>query len=238
MHRQRQPNDRPTMRVLVVEDDTEIASFVEKGLREAGHIVDVTDNGEDALSLTLVAEFDVIVLDVMLPSRNGLQITRTLRSRADHTPILLLTARDAVDDRVAGLDSGADDYLVKPFVFAELLARMRALDRRLPAVRDTVLKVADLELNTATRDVTRAGTPLTLTNKEYMLLEHLMRHPNQVLTRDMIANRMWNFDFDGFSNVIDVHIRYLRRKVDEPFEQKLIQTVRGAGYRIVTDPES
>ena len=159
-----------------------------------------------------------------------------LRTRGVRTPILMLTARDTVEDRVAGLDSGADDYLVKPFAFAELLARLRALMRREPVLLGTTLEVADLSLDTSTRQISRAGQPVTLTNKEYALLEYLMRHPNQVLTRTMIAEHVWNFDFDTGTNVIDVHIRYLRRKIDDPHDLKLIQTVRGAGYRISTDP--
>jgi DNA-binding response OmpR family regulator len=224
------------MRVLVVEDDERIAEFIEHGLREEGHAVDVARDGEEALDWTTVVEFDAIVLDIMLPKRDGLDVTRVLRSRGVRTPILMLTARDSVDDRVAGLDSGADDYLVKPFAFAELLARLRALGRREPVLLDTVLRVADLELDTTTREVRRAGQPILLTNKEYALLEFLMRHPNQVLTRGMIGERVWNYDFDNVTNVIDVHIRYLRRKIDDPFDLKLIQTVRGAGYRISADP--
>jgi heavy metal response regulator len=225
------------LRILIVEDDEEIATFIERGLKESGHAVDVTDDGDDALNWTLIVQYDAIVLDVMLPSRDGFDVARALRSRSDRTPILMLTARDSVDDRVTGLDSGADDYLVKPFAFAELLARLRALDRRQPMLHDTKLTVADLELDTTTHEVIRAGTPITLTNKEYTLLELFMRHPNQVLTRETIANRLWNYEFDNFSNVIDVYVRYLRRKIDEPFERKLIQTVRGVGYRIVTEPD-
>jgi heavy metal response regulator len=224
------------MRVLVVEDDQRIAEFIRKGLEEEGHAVDLAHDGNEALEWPAVVDFDAIVLDVMLPGRDGIEVCRTLRSRGVRTPILMLTARDTVEDRVAGLDSGADDYLVKPFAFAELLARLRALLRREPVLLGTTLRVADLTLDTATRQVSRAGQPVTLTNKEYALLEYLMRHPNQVLTRTMIAEHVWNFDFDTGTNVIDVHIRYLRRKIDDPHELKLIQTVRGAGYRISADP--
>ncbi len=224
------------MRVLVVEDDLRIREFIRKGLEEEGHAVDVAHDGDEALDWPAVVDFDVIVLDIMLPGRDGIEVCRTLRTRGVRTPILMLTARDTVDDRVAGLDSGADDYLVKPFAFAELLARLRALMRREPVLLGTTLEVADLSLDTATRQVARAGTPVTLTNKEYALLEYLMRHPNQVLTRTMIAEHVWNFDFDTGTNVIDVHIRYLRRKIDDPHDLKLIQTVRGAGYRISADP--
>jgi heavy metal response regulator len=224
------------MRVLVVEDDLRIAEFIRKGLEEDGHAVDVAHDGDEALDWPAVVDFDAIVLDIMLPGRDGIEVCRILRTRGVRTPILMLTARDTVEDRVAGLDSGADDYLVKPFAFAELLARLRALMRREPVLLGTTLEVADLSLDTATRQVSRAGQPVTLTNKEYALLEYLMRHPNQVLTRTMIAEHVWNFDFDTGTNVIDVHIRYLRRKIDDPYDLKLIQTVRGAGYRISADP--
>lgn len=226
------------MRVLVVEDDRRILDFIRKGLEEEGHAVDVAHDGDEALDWPAVVDFDAIVLDIMLPGRDGIEVCRTLRTRGVRTPILMLTARDTVEDRVAGLDSGADDYLVKPFAFAELLARLRALLRREPVLLGTTLEVADLSLDTVTRQVSRAGQPVTLTNKEYALLEYLMRHPNQVLTRTMIAEHVWNFDFDTGTNVIDVHIRYLRRKIDDPHELKLIQTVRGAGYRISADPVS
>jgi DNA-binding response OmpR family regulator len=184
----------------------------------------------------MVVDFDLIVLDVMLPRRDGIEVAATLRARNVATPILMLTARDAVDDRIRGLDSGADDYLVKPFAFGELLARLRALSRREPLVTNPTLRVASLTLDTTTRIVERQGQVIDLTNKEYALLEYLMRHPNQVLTRTMIAEHVWNYNFDNATNVIDVHIRYLRRKIDDPFRDKLIQTVRGAGYRISDRP--
>jgi heavy metal response regulator len=220
------------MRVLVVEDERRIADFISRGLSEQGYAVDVAYDGDEALDWLAVADFDVIILDVMLPVRDGIEVCRTLRERGLRTPILMLTARDAVEDRVRGLDSGADDYLVKPFAFAELVARLRALTRREPTALGTVLQVGDLILDTTTREVSRQGMSLELTSKEYALLEYLMRHPNQVLTRTMIAEHVWNYDFDNATNVIDVHIRNLRRKIDDPFPTKLIQTVRGAGYRI------
>lgn len=224
---------RPTaMRVLVVEDQHRIADFISRGLSEQGYAVDVAYDGDEALQWVGAAEFDVIVLDVMLPVRDGIEVCRTLRERGLRTPILMLTARDAVEDRVRGLDSGADDYLVKPFAFVELLARLRALTRREPAALGTVLQVGDLILDTTTREASRQGMSLELTSKEYALLEYLMRHPNQVLTRTMIAEHVWNYDFDNATNVIDVHIRNLRRKIDDPFPTRLIQTARGAGYRI------
>ena len=220
------------MRVLVVEDERKIADFIRRGLTEHGYAVDVAYDGEEALDWPSVAEFDIIVLDVMLPARDGVEVCRTLRQRGLRTPILMLTAKDAVQDRVEGLDSGADDYLVKPFAFAELLARLRALSRRQPAVLGSSLQVGDLVVDAATRKVSRGGADLELTTKEYAILEYLMRHPNQVLTRTMMAEHVWNYDFDNASNVIDVHIRNLRRKIDETFPTKLIHTVRGAGYRI------
>ena len=220
------------MRVLVVEDERRIADFISRGLSEQGYAVDVAYDGDEALDWANVAEFDVIILDVMLPARDGIEVCHILRERGLRTPILMLTARDAVEDRVRGLDSGADDYLVKPFAFAELLARLRALTRREPAPLGTVLQVGDVVLDTTTREASRKGMCLELTSKEYALLEYLMRHPNQVLTRTMIAEHVWNYDFDNATNVIDVHIRNLRRKIDDPFPTKLIQTVRGAGYRI------
>jgi len=220
------------MRVLVVEDERRIADFICKGLSEHGYGVDVAYDGDEALHWPDVAEFDVIVLDVMLPVRDGIEVCRALRERGLRTPILMLTARDAIEDRVRGLDSGADDYLVKPFAFAELVARLRALIRREPAAKDTALRVGDLVLDTTTREVSRGNQRIDLTTKEYALLEYLMRHPNQVLTRTTIAEHVWNYDFDNATNVIDVHIRNLRRKIEDPFPTKLIRTVRGAGYRI------
>ena len=220
------------MRVLLVEDEARIADFVSRGLSEQGYAVDVASDGDEALQWTDVAEFDLIILDVMLPKRDGLDVCSTLRGRRVQTPILMLTARDTVQDRVKGLDSGADDYLMKPFAFPELLARLRALVRRQPVLVGHVLEVGDLTFDTTTMEVSRQGLPITLTSKECRLLEYLMRNRNQVLTRTMIAERVWNYDFDNATNVIDVHVRNLRRKIDDHFSDKLIQTVRGAGYRI------
>jgi heavy metal response regulator len=219
--------------VLLVEDEAKIADFIRRGLTEEGYAVDVAPDGEEAIAWPDVAEFDLIVLDVMLPVRDGVDVCNTLRRRGLRTPILMLTAKDAIEDRVRGLDSGADDYLVKPFAFAELLARIRALARREPNLQGTQLQAQDLLLDGATRHVSRGGEAIDLTTKEYAILEYLMRHPNQVLTRTMIAEHVWNYDFDNASNVIDVHIRNLRRKIDDRFAAKLIQTVRGAGYRLV-----
>ncbi len=220
------------MRILVVEDEQAIAAFVRQGLVEAGYAVDLAADGAEALHWAAIAEYDVIVLDVMLPDRDGLSICAEIRRRGIRTPVLMVTARDAVDDRVAGLDSGADDYLIKPFAFAELLARIRALMRREPGFKGTVLHVADLTLDTVSRSVARAGQPIVLTSKEYSLLEFLMRHPNQTLTRTAIAEHVWNYDFDNLTNVIDVHIFALRRKLDDAQAVKLLHTVRGVGYRL------
>ncbi len=225
------------MRVLLVEDEERIADFVSRGLTERGYVVDVASDGEEALQWAHVADFDVVILDVMLPGRDGIEVCRALRARGVRTPIVMLTARDAVEDRVRGLDSGADDYLVKPFAFAELLARLRALMRREPAMLGNVLEAGDLRFDTAALEVSRQGVVIELTSKECRLLEYLMRHPNQVLTRTMIAEHVWNYEFDNATNVIDVHIRNLRRKIDDPFPAKLIQTVRGAGYRVLSHPQ-
>ena len=216
------------MRILLVEDEPQIADFVARGLYENGYSVDVARDGEEALEWPSIANFDVIILDVMLPAVDGIEVCRIFRAKGLRTPILMLTARDTIEDRVRGLDSGADDYLVKPFAFAELLARIRALSRREPVLLGTELQIGDLIMDTATRLVTRAGVPVELTSKEFALLEHLMRHPNQVLSRALIAEHVWNYDFDNVTNVIDVHVK----KIDEGFEPKLIHTVRGAGYRL------
>jgi DNA-binding response OmpR family regulator len=220
------------MRILLVEDETQIADFICRGLGEHGYGVDVASDGDEALDWPAVADFDIIILDVMLPARDGIEVCRILRERGVRTPILMLTARDAVDDRVAGLDSGADDYLVKPFAFAELLARIRALGRREPSLVGNQLRIGNLALDTATRRVSRAGVDIDLTSKEFAILEYLVRHPNQVLSRNLIAEHVWNYDFGNATNVIDVHIKNLRKKVDDSAGRKLIQTVRGAGYRI------
>jgi DNA-binding response OmpR family regulator len=220
------------MRILLVEDEVQIADFIARGLGEHGYGVDVARDGDEAIDWPAVADFDVIILDVMLPGRDGIEVCRVLRRRGVRAPVLMLTARDAIEDRVAGLDSGADDYLVKPFAFAELLARLRALGRREPVLVGNELQIANLVLNTATREVSRAGAGVDLTAKEFAILEYLMRHPNQVLSRNLIAEHVWNYDFENSTNVIDVHIKNLRRKIDDRAGNMLIQTVRGAGYRI------
>ncbi|MCZ7570460.1 MAG: response regulator transcription factor [Ardenticatenaceae bacterium] len=225
------------MRILVVEDEEAIAAFVHQGLTEAGYAVDLAHDGAEALQWVDIADYDLIILDIMLPEVDGLTVCRALRARGLRTPVLMLTALDAIEDRVAGLDSGADDYLIKPFAFAELRARIRALLRREPALTGPLLQVADLTLDTVTHEVHRGGQLIALTNKEYSLLEFLMRHPNQTLTRATIADHVWNYEFDNVTNVIDVHIFALRRKLDDASPAKLLHTVRGVGYRLGTGAE-
>ena len=218
------------MRILLVEDDKKVASFIRKGLEEEGYAVDVAAEGEAGLFMGLDRLHDLIILDVMLPKKPGFQVLRELRQAKVATPVLMLTARDTVEDKVQGLDAGADDYLTKPFVFAELLARVRALLRRRAEARSPRLQVADLVLDPATRSVTRGGQPITLTNREFALLEYLMRNAGRVLTRTAITEHVWDYDFDSGTNVIDVYVNYLRKKIDAGHEPKLLHTVRGAGY--------
>lgn len=223
------------MRILVVEDEPSVANFIRKGLSEAGYAVDLAMDGDEGLAYALAADYDVLVLDIMLPKMDGLQLLRDLRERGQKTPTLILTARDTVDNRIEGLDIGADDYLVKPFAFPELLARIRALLRRPPLQTDTTLSVGDLEMDTATRKVHRNKRSIELSPREYSLLEYLMRNPNRVLTRTQIVEHVWNFDFFNESNVIDVYIGYLRRKIDKNSNTPLIHTIRGVGYRMSVD---
>ena len=222
------------MRVLVVEDQVNVSTYVKRALEEQGYAVDVARTGREALDWADVVDFDLIVLDIMLPELDGITVCRTLRSRGNRAAILMLTARDAVDDRVTGLDAGADDYLVKPFELKELLARLRALSRRqtTQSEKRNLLQVADLQMDTHKRRVSRGDAWIDLTNKEYAVLECLMREPERILTRTEIAESVWNYDVYNQSNVVDVYIRNLRRKIDDPFDHKLIQTVRGAGYRL------
>jgi len=220
------------MRILVVEDERRITAFIKRGLEEERYAVDVAYDGEEALDWAAVVDYDLIVLDVLLPKKDGIEVCRELRAQGNKVPILMLTARDAIEDRVQGLDSGADDYLVKPFAFQELLARIRALLRRSGEIKTTRLQVGDLALDTLTHRASRGGRVIELTAREYALLEFLMRHPGQVLSRTQISEHVWNYDFFTTSNVVDVYIRYLRRKIDKGFEVKLLQTVRGVGYKI------
>jgi two-component system, OmpR family, response regulator len=222
------------MRILIVEDEKKMAALIRRGLREEGFAVDVTERGEDALWMAAATEYDGIVLDVMLPGIDGFETCRRLRDDGVWSPVLMLTARDAVEDRVAGLDGGADDYLVKPFSFAELLARLRALARRGPVDRPTVLEVGELRLDPATRQVWRGDAEISLSAKEFALLEAFMRRPGEVLSRYQLLEHAWDYAYENRSNVIDVYVRYLREKVDRPFGAKSIETVRGAGYRLRT----
>ena len=220
------------MRILFAEDEPTIREFVTRGLEESGYAVDAVADGEDAWLAAQTVDYDVAILDVSMPSLDGFEVCRRIRNRPGHGPaVLFLTARDAIDDRVKGLDLGAEDYLVKPFAFAELLARVRALLRR-GASGPPVLNVADLELDPAAHKVQRGATDIRLTAKEFSLLEYLMRNANRVVTRNMIAEHVWNFDLDAESNFIEVFIYALRKKIDVPFGSTLIQTVRGTGYKI------
>jgi len=221
-----------SVRVLVVEDEVKLASLIRKGLREEGLLADVAIKGEDALWMAEATAYDVIVLDVMLPGIDGFETCTRLRRDGVQTPILMLTARDSVEDRIAGLDTGADDYLPKPFDFGELLARLRALARRGPAERGPVLQVGDLELDPATRTVRRGDTEIPLSTKEFQLLEVFMRHPGEVLSRYQLLEGAWDTGYEHRSNVIDVYVRYLREKLDRPFGVRTFETVRGAGYRL------
>lgn len=220
------------MRILLVEDDRRLNQSLKMSLVEEGYAVDAAFDGEEGEAFTETAPYDAIILDVMLPLKDGLAVCRTLRLRRINTPILLLTARDAVEDRVCGLDSGADDYLVKPFALHELLARLRALLRRTAAQKTGLLTLGDLTVNPATHDVERGCEHIKLNAKEFALLEYFMRHPNQVLTREMIESHIWSYDFISASNVVDVYVRRLRRKIDDHFPVKLLETIYSVGYRL------
>jgi two-component system, OmpR family, response regulator len=227
--------DDDAMRVLIVEDELRMASLVRRGLIKEGLAADIASTGEDALWMADSGSYDAIVLDVMLPGMNGFETCRRLRNNGIWAPVLMLTARDSVDDRVAGLDTGADDYLVKPFAFAELLARLRALARRGELERPTVLEVGDLKLDPATRRVWRGENEVGLSAKEFALLETFMRRPDQVLSRLHLLEHAWDFAYENRSNVVDVYVRHLRSKIDEPFGKRSLETVRGAGYRLRAD---
>ncbi len=226
------------MRLLIVEDDAELASTLQEGFGEHHIQTSVATSVAEGQERALRGGYDVILLDVMLPDADGFEVCRRLRQQGQWAPVLMLTARDAVGDRVIGLDSGADDYLTKPFSFAELLARIRSLLRRTTRSQapSTVLEVGDLTLDPATHRVTRAGQPIQLTTKEFALLEFFLRHPGEVLTRTRIIEHVWDFAYDGDSNVVDVYVRYLRGKIDRPFGRNSIDTVRGAGYRLKAEP--
>jgi two-component system OmpR family response regulator len=226
------------VRVLVVEDEVKMAGLLKRGLEEEGYAVDVSGTGHDALWLASENPYDAVVLDVMLPDIDGFEVCRSLRAAGLWSPVLMLTARDAVPDRVSGLDAGADDYVTKPFSFAELLARLRALFRRGTTERPPFLSVGDLTLDPATHRVSRAGIAIEVTPKEFALLEFFMRHPGEVLSRTRLIEHVWDFAYEGDSNVVDVYVRYLREKVDRPFGSDSIETVRGAGYRLREEPVS
>jgi two-component system OmpR family response regulator len=220
------------VRILIVEDQVKMASLLRRGLREEGLAADVAQTGDDAIWMARATEYDAIVLDVMLPGTDGFEVCRRLREAGTWSPVLMLTARDAVEDRVAGLDAGADDYLTKPFSFAELLARLRALVRRPPLERPTVLEVGDLRLDPSAHRVWRGETEVQLSAKEFALLETFMRRPGQVLSRFHLLEHCWDHGYENRSNVVDVYVRYLREKIDRPFGRTSLETVRGAGYRL------
>ena len=225
------------MRILLAEDEPRVARFIAKGLREQSYAVDLAEDGEEALYKATISQYDLIILDVMLPLKNGFQVCKELRDQNIRTPVLMLTARDTVEDRCMGLDSGADDYLCKPFDFKELLARARALLRRAKELRPETLQVADLKLNTANHLVTRGDRKINLTAKEYALLEFFILREGKVVGRDEIAQHVWDENFDPFSNIIDVYVRRLRKKIDEGFDPSLIHTRRGEGYIFSADME-
>ena len=220
------------MRILVVEDEKRLAEVIKKGLVEEGYSVDIAYDGEEGQYMAENTSYDLVILDIMLPKKDGITICQELRVKEISTPILMLTAKDSVEDRVKGLDSGADDYLIKPFAFSELVARVRALLRREALSKASKLQVGNLVMDTLTREVWRGDTKIELTAKEYALLEYFMRHPNMVITRTMLMEKVWDYDFEGMSNIIDVYIRRLRLKLDEEGEESIIETVRGAGYRL------
>jgi two-component system, OmpR family, response regulator len=224
------------MRVLVVEDEAKMADLIKRGLEHEGYAVDVAADGGEALWAAREFDFDAIVLDAMIPEPDGFEVCRTLRSEGRWTPVLLLTARDGIDDRVQGLDAGADDYLTKPFAFSELFARLRALTRRDLGARPTVLEVGDLVLDPATHQVRRGGTEISLSAKQFAILEQFMRRPGEVLSRADLLEHVWDFAYEGTSNLVDVYVRTLRERIDRPFGVDSIETVRGAGYRLREGP--
>ena len=219
------------MRILIVEDEKKVASFIKKGLQQEGYAADTVHDGADAVHNAALFDYDLVILDLMLPTKPGLEVMREIRSKKPKLPVLVLTAKGAVNDKVAGLDAGADDYLIKPFAFAELSARIRALLRR-GTQENPALRLADLEMDTASRQVRRAGQPIDLKLKEYALLEFLLRNVHRPVTRTMIVEHVWDIHFDSVSNVVDVHINSLRNKIDKGFQRPLIHTVRGVGYML------
>lgn len=223
------------MTILLVEDEQKITRFIKRGLELEHYTVDAALDGEEALRLVEINGYDLIVLDLMLPKKDGIEVCREIRKNGISTPVLMLTAKDLIDDKIQGLDSGADDYMIKPFAFGELLARIRALLRREKSVKQAKLQIADLVLDPATHEIKRGGKEIILTSKEYRLLDYFMRHPNQVCTRTMIGEHVWGYNFSQNSNVIDVYISYLRKKIDGGFPNKLFSTVRDVGYKLKSD---
>ena len=223
-------DERPNMKILIVEDEKKVAKFLRQGLEEERYAVDVAHDGSQGETLALSGNYDLLILDVLLPKKDGISLLKDLRAQQVTTPVLLLTARSGTENKVEGLDSGADDYLTKPFAFAELLARVRSLLRRGAAEKSTILKLADLQLDIVTRKAKRGERIIELTGKEYALLEYFMRNANRVLTRTILSEHIWNYNFDTGTNVVDVYINHLRSKIDDGFEKKLLQTVRGVGY--------
>ena len=223
------------MKILVVEDEKKVASFIKRGLEEENFSVDIAANGEEGLYMAESNHYDLILMDIMLPKKDGLTVIKELRAKEVTSPVLCLTAKDSVEDIVAGIDSGSDDYLTKPFAFAELLARVKALVRRGAKDRGAEIYFADLRLDPVTHKVWRSDKEIDLTAKEYGLLEYFMRNPNQVLTRTMIAEHVWDYTFDSFTNIIDVYVNYLRKKIDKDYNKKLIHTIRGVGYVLKED---
>jgi two-component system, OmpR family, copper resistance phosphate regulon response regulator CusR len=221
------------MRILLIEDNRRLNTSLKMSLIDDGYAVDSAYDGEEGQDLAEMTPYDAIILDIMLPKKDGLQVCRDLRQERVNTPIIMLTAKDTVEDRVQGLDSGADDYLIKPFAFQELRARLRALLRRDSSDKTGTITIADLALDPASHTVERSGQSIELTAKEFALLEYFMRNPNRLITRQMAETHIWSYDFDGTSNVVDVYVRRLRRKVDDPYQVKLLETLRGAGYRLI-----
>lgn len=229
-------HDNAPVKILVVEDEVKLAGLIQRGLREEGHVAEVAGRGEDAVWMARGGEYDAVLLDVMLPGIDGFETCRRLREAGVWAPVVMLTARDAIEDRIAGLDTGADDYLTKPFSFSELLARLRAVTRRTPVERHAVLEVGDLRLDPAAHHAWRGDEELRLSGREFALLETFMRHPGQVLSRFQLLERVWDVGYVTSSNLVDVYVRYLRQKVDRPFGKDSIETVRGAGYRLRAEP--
>jgi DNA-binding response OmpR family regulator len=225
------------MRILLIEDNRRLNTSLKMSLIDDGYAVDPAFDGEEGQELAEMTQYDAIILDIMLPKKDGLEVCRDLRKQRVNTPIIMLTAKDTVEDRVQGLDSGADDYLIKPFAFQELRARLRALLRREATDKTGTITIADLVLDPAAHTVERGGLPIDLTAKEFSLLEYFMRNPNRLITRQMAETHIWSYDFDGTSNVVDVYVRRLRRKLDDPFDLKLLETLRGAGYRLLRPKE-